>query len=429
MSLNSLPQTLDGWLSRIEACHPSEIELGLERLSSVAERLPIDLESSTRILVAGTNGKGSTLAMLESILHQQGVKTGVYTSPHFLHYNERVSIAGNPVDDSILVAAFNRIETARGDIPLTYFEYGTLAALLIFSEQEVDVALLEVGLGGRLDAVNIVDADIALVTTIALDHTDWLGDDRESIGFEKAGIFRAEKPALCGDPDAPNSLVNHAESLSAPLHRNGIDYHYVQMDGSWDWSGVSANGMPLQYRHLPLPALPLPNAALVLQAIQLLPFTIHEDAIRLGFESAGLTGRMQSEKIGALDVILDVAHNPEAAGYLAQSLARCNDDRPVHLVLGMLGDKDVSAVVEQLKSVVECWYPVSLPVPRGTDAADLTARLKRAGVVHENIYPQDSVALAVEHLKAVGNSSRIVIAGSFYTVADALVLAVEQGAE
>ncbi|GAA0785710.1 bifunctional tetrahydrofolate synthase/dihydrofolate synthase [Marinobacterium sediminicola] len=415
------PVTLDGWLSHIEACHPSEIELGLARLSNVASRLPIDLSNTTRIVVGGTNGKGSTLAMLNAILLQQGLSTGMYTSPHFLHYNERIAINGEPVSDAVLCEVFASIEKARGDTPLTYFEYGTLAALLVFSQQQVDVALLEVGLGGRLDAVNIVDADIAVVTTVALDHTDWLGPDRESIGFEKAGIFRSAKPALCGDPEAPERLIEHAKAIGATLCRNGIDYHYQQQGDGWCWDGVSADGDACHFEQLPVPMLPLANAALVLQILQFLPVSISEVSIREGLAHASLTGRMQHTCIGELPVILDVAHNPEAAAYLADRLCQTSNE-PVHLVFGMLADKDIPAVIDVLKPAVDQWYPVSLAVPRGTDSGVLVAALSEAGVSADTVHPGANVKTVVEALQQDMPEGRVVIAGSFFTVTEALAM-------
>lgn len=424
MSGKPYPVTLEGWLSRIEACHPSEIELGLTRLSEVAARLPIDLSRSTRIVVAGTNGKGSTLAMLNAVLRQQGLSTGMYTSPHFLRYNERIAINGEPVADELICEAFTAIENARGDTSLTYFEYGTLAALLVFSQQQVDVALLEVGLGGRLDAVNIVDADIAVVTTVALDHTDWLGPDRESIGFEKAGVFRSGKPALCGDPDAPKRLIEHAEMISAPLYRNGIDYRYERQADGWAWSGIDQDGEACHFEQLPVPGLPLPNAALVLQILKLLPLEVSEASIRQGLAQARLAGRMQHAVLGRLPVILDVAHNPEAAGYLASRLSDMGGE-PIHLVLGMLADKDIQAVVETLVPVVDHWYPVSLSVPRGSDADLLVRTLCEAGVSPAAIHSASCVKAAVKGLQHELPEGRVVIAGSFFTVAEALALRTE----
>lgn len=409
---------LAGWLAHIEACHPAEIELGLDRLHQVARRLPIDLSGSCRIVIAGTNGKGSTLAMLDAILRQAGYSTGSYTSPHFLRYNERICLSGVPVDDHALCAAFAAIEAARADIPLTYFEYGTLAALLIFSQQQVDVALLEVGLGGRLDAVNMVDADLALVTTVALDHTDWLGPDRETIGREKAGIFRAGKPALCGDPEPPNSLMAHARELGAPLQVQGVDFRYTVGTDGWCWEGDGC-----RLADLPLPALPLPNAALVLAALQHFPRPVSEQAIRDGLLGARLKGRMQPVKLGAVDALLDVAHNPEAAGYLARWLAARPCKGEVHLILGMLADKDIEAVVRTLAPEVDVWHPISLDVPRGADRGRLENALRLAAVPAAAIQGGDSVAAAVQDVQSLTPGDRLLVAGSFFTVAQALELA------
>lgn len=420
MTSESLPSDLTGWLARIEACHPAEIELGLERLQQVARRLPINLDQSCKIVIAGTNGKGSTLTMLDSILRQAGFSTGSYTSPHFMHYNERICLSGQPVDDATLCDAFGQIEQARGDIPLTYFEYGTLAALVVFSQQKVDVALLEVGLGGRLDAVNIVDADIALVTTVALDHTDWLGPDRESIGREKAGVFRAGKPALCGDPQPPSSLVRHAQALTSVLEVQGQDFGYERQGEQWNWYGP--DGRTLEA--LPVPALPLANAALVLAALQYFPHPIAPQAIREGLAEAHLRGRMQPVRLGRINAVLDVAHNPEAAGYLAQYLA--DQSGPVHLVLGMLADKDIDTVIQTLCPVVDHWHPVTLSVPRGAERERLEASLRSAGVPDACIQAADSVEAAVEMLQSMPSSDRLFVAGSFYTVAQALELAEQE---
>ena len=412
---------LDAWLARIEACHPAEIEMGLDRLQQVADRLPLDLTQSCKIVIGGTNGKGSTLAMLDAILSRAGYTTGSYTSPHFLRYNERICIAGQPIDDRTLCQAFVLIEQARGDIPLTYFEYGTLAALLIFSERKVDVALLEVGLGGRLDAVNIVDADIALVTTIALDHTDWLGPDRESIGREKAGIFRAGAAALCGDPEPPASLVKYARTLGTALEIQGIDFGYQADSQRWSWQGKG-----LRLEDLPRPALPLPNAALVLAALQHLPRPVPEQAIREGLAQVRLRGRMQPVRLGNIAATVDVAHNPEAAGYLARWLAEHPVDGQVHLLLGMLADKDVDTVVQVLAPVVDVWHPVSLDVHRGARRERLEIALQAAGVSARQILGADSVAAAVESLQSMPEHDRLLIAGSFFTVAQALELAQEE---
>lgn len=418
MTAERLPRDLAGWLARIEACHPAEIELGLDRLQQVAQRLPLDLSRSCKVVIGGTNGKGSTLTMLDAILRDAGYVTGSYTSPHFLHYNERICISGQPVEDAVLCEAFALIEQAREATPLTYFEYGTLAALLIFSQRQVDVALLEVGLGGRLDAVNIVDADIALVTTVALDHTDWLGPDRESIGREKAGIFRAGKPALCGDAAPPSTLVAYAHELGSPLQVQGVDFRYRREGDVWHWQGSN-----ICLNDLPLPVLPLPNAALVLAALQFFPFPVPEQSIRSGLAGARLKGRMQAVRLGQVEAVVDVAHNPEAAEYLAGWLKSRPCNGRVHLVLGMLADKDIETVIQTLVPVVDVWHPVSLCVPRGADRERLQAALGAAGVPQGRVQGADSVAAAVEQLQSMPPTDRLMVAGSFFTVAQALELA------
>lgn len=414
--------TLPQWLERIEACHPAEIELGLDRLQQVASRLELKLDSAFKVVAGGTNGKGSTLAMLDAVLLASGKTTGRFSSPHFLHYNERVLLNGEPAEDAAFCRAFVAIEQARGDIPLTYFEYGTLAALLIMSEAGVDVMLLEVGLGGRLDAVNIVDADLALVSTVALDHTDWLGPDRESIGFEKAGIYRAGKPALCGDPEPPQSLLAHAEQLGAQLYARGQAFDFEAHSDSWHWQGQGATG-PVSLTELPNPGLPLANAAMVMQAIQLMPWQVSEHAIRAGLASVQLTGRMQRCQWRGLDLLLDVAHNPEAAEYLSSQLA--GSASPVHLVLGMLHDKDIGSVIKALSDVVDHWYPVSLDVPRGTSVQELTDQVLQAGVSASQVHSGDSVAQVLQQLASDEVEGQIVVAGSFFTVADALACITE----
>lgn len=420
------PATLADWLARIEACHPNEIDLGLERIGKVAARLPADLNGSIKIVVGGTNGKGSTTTMLDQILRQAGLSSATFTSPHFLRYNERICINGEEVSDQALCDAFSAIEQARGDISLTYFEYGALAALVLFTAAKPDVVILEVGLGGRLDAVNLVDADISIVTTIALDHTEWLGPDRESIGREKAGIFRAGKPALCGDIDPPASLLKVAGDLGAGLLLRQKDYS-AELDTvqpghvqTWQWQGLSSLGEQLTLTDLPRPVLPLVNAATVLQAIQFLPFTISEAAIRSGLESARMTGRMQRLEVQGRYFILDVAHNPEAAAYLAQSLSTEPAQR-THLIIGMLADKDIDQVLALLQSSVCDWYPVTLNVGRGARSDDLVNRLSNLQVDAATIHGHDSVESAIRQvLERTQEGDRVVIAGSFFTVADAL---------
>lgn len=413
--------SLDQWLSYIEACHPAEIELGLVRMRQVASRLAINLSGSFKVIVAGTNGKGSSVRLLESILEVSGLKVGTYTSPHFLRYNERISLCGQPVTDVLICDAFAQIEMARQDVPLTYFEYGTLAALIIFSDAVPDVLLLEIGLGGRLDSVNLVDADVALVTTIALDHMDWLGPDRESIGFEKAGIFRPNCLAVCGDPQPPASLLKHAATLSVDLRANGLAYHYsFDDDSSWTWQGLDLAGNPITQSLLPRPNLPLQNAAAVLQVLQLMPFSIDQQNLSAGLASARLTGRMQSARLAGYSCILDVAHNPESATYLASALAE-QAVSPTHLLLGMLADKDMTSVCEALLPVVDHWHLATLSNPRGASAAQLKQILNKLGVPSASMAEYDSVDKALAELPSqLTPTSRLVIAGSFFTVTDAL---------
>lgn len=409
--------SLSQWLERIEACHPAEIELGLERLRKVVDRLELQLDSSFKIVAGGTNGKGSSLAMLDAILQQAGLTTGRYSSPHFLRYNERVLLNGEPATDDAFCRVFHVIEQARGDIPLTYFEYGTLAALLIMSEAKVDVMLLEVGLGGRLDAVNIVDADLAMVSTVALDHTDWLGPDREAIGFEKAGIYRAGRPALCGDPEPPAALLNTARQLGARLLCRGETFAFEIGDNGWCWRGEAKSGV-VAYTDLPDPGLPLSNAAMILQALQYVPWDITEDMVRSGLRNVRLTGRMQRECWRDLDLLLDVAHNPEAAQYLAARLAEASTE--VHLVLGMMHDKDIAEVVTALKPHVAQWYPVNLPIARAATAEQLRQVLEAQGVAVGSIHVAVDTAEALSDLAEREVTASVVVAGSFFTVAAAL---------
>jgi dihydrofolate synthase/folylpolyglutamate synthase len=314
------PATLAGWLAYLETLHPKAIALGLDRVRDVHGRMGSALACPV-VTVTGTNGKGSTCAMLEAILRSAGYRTGLYSSPHLLRYNERVRIGGEPQDDAAIVAAFNAVEDARGDTPLTYFEYGTLAALAAFARAKLDVAVLEVGLGGRLDAVNIVDADIAVVTTIDLDHMDYLGPTRESIAFEKAGIFRTGRPAVCAEPDPPSTLLAHALDVGAPLFRIGRDFGYTAADGQWRYWGPGGERFGL-----PVPALrgayQLANAATALAALGLLHERVHvsASAIREGLCTVSLSGRFQVLP-GRPAIVLDVAHNPHAARAFAATLS------------------------------------------------------------------------------------------------------------
>ncbi|MFW1676314.1 bifunctional tetrahydrofolate synthase/dihydrofolate synthase [Pontibacter sp. JAM-7] len=408
-------RTLADWLLWMEQCHPSEIELGLSRVSQVAERLAVDLSASRVVTIAGTNGKGSTVRYLQTIYQLAGYRVGCYTSPHFLHYNERIELKGQPVSDAQLCAAFASINQARGDIALTYFEFGTLAALLIFSQEKPDLVLLEVGLGGRLDAVNIVDPDVAVVTTIALDHQDWLGDTREAIGFEKAGIFRSGKPAVCGDPDLPNSVVATAHKLNAPLYRTGYEYGWTDTSDYCQFNGQDVGGRSWVLSDIPRPMLPEANAATALQVTALLDLPLSNTVRRQGIAEARLTGRMQKLEYRGINFWLDVAHNPEAAELLAQRLS--DKGGTAVIVLAMLKDKDRAAVVAALAPQVQTWHLADLQVPRGGTAAELAALLPSTAEVNLHGSVTDAIG---ELLQGEILPQNVIIAGSFYTVAEAL---------
>lgn len=425
-------ETLDQWLNWIESCHPSEIEMGLERLRKVYLAMKLDFGSSRKLIVGGTNGKGSTIAMLDQVLRDQGKTVGCFTSPHFLRYNERIKLAGEPVSDALIIAAFKAIERVRGETRLTYFEYNTLAALHVFATQQPDVMLLEVGLGGRLDAINIIDADISVVTTVSVDHIDWLGDDREQIGFEKAGIYRAGKPAVCGDPVAPQKLIDYASEIGAQLYLRGRDFNLQQLNikqpdrqssapTGWVWQGEAPNGNIRTISGLPEINLPKANAATVIQVLQLLDMLPPPEQLRASLMRASLTGRMQKKQFDGVEYTLDVAHNPEAAQYLASRLEMSQVSGRTLMVLGMLADKDIDQVLAHLKPVVDGWFLASLAVPRGQSSDQLVEKLNGLGVAVDS---QAAYGTVQEALAAVKTSllpgDRVIVAGSFFTVSDAL---------
>ncbi len=409
---------LAAWLARLETLHPSAIELGLERVRRVKDAMRLAPDFPL-IVVGGTNGKGSTCAYLEAVLGAAGHKTGVYTSPHLLRYNERVRIDGKEADDADLVAAFEAVDRARADVALTYFEFGTLASMAQFVAAKVDVAILEVGLGGRLDAVNVFDADAAIVTGVDLDHMDYLGDTREQIGFEKAGIYRAGRPAVCADPDPPASLLGHAAQIGADLRLLGRDFSAAQTGDRWTY-----HGRALTWPDLPLPAMAgacqLRNAAgalALIEALQaLLPTPV--EALRGGIAAARLAGRFQ-RIARSPDVILDVAHNPEAARALASTLRTQPISGRTLAVVGMLLDKDADAVVTALADCIDAWWTCTPDSPRARDASSLAAVLHAHGVRSVNVQPDVKAALAAAR-SAAGEDDRILVFGSFYTVAAVL---------
>lgn len=417
-----LPETLEGWLGLLEARHGQAIQLGLDRVRVVRDALNLP-QTCPVFTVGGTNGKGSTCALLEAVLLAAGYRVGLYTSPHLIKYNERVRIDGREVSDDALVAAFAEVERARGEVPLTYFEHGTLAAWVAFCRAGLDAIILEVGLGGRLDAVNVFDPDCAIVTSVALDHMDFLGDNREAIGFEKAGIFRAGRPAICSDPMPPASLVAHAEAIGAKLSITGRDFGFAGDQNQWAFwlAGGSRRG------GLAYPALrgtnQLLNASAVMAACEavreILPVPMQ--AIRQGFMLVELPGRFQVLP-GRPSVVLDVAHNPQAAGVLNENLASMGYFPETWAVLGMLGDKDVAGVVRLLRDRVDHWRLASLPGPRGLSAARLAEILREVGVsgdVSEHDSPRAAYQVARD---AAAEGDRIVIFGSFLTVADVLAV-------
>lgn len=423
----SRPSSLEGWLALLEARHGARIRLGLDRVQAVLARLAARSEAVV-ISVGGTNGKGSVCAMLESILGAAGFRVGVYTSPHLMRYTERVRIDGREIDEARMVSAFDTVEQARQNVDLTYFEHGTLAAWDIFCRQALDVIILEVGLGGRLDAVNAIEPDCSIVTSIALDHMDFLGSTREQIGFEKAGIFRSGKPAICGDPQPPASLLAHAAGIGAQLWVSGRDFGFGgdrQQWGFWRYQDVPARGKLLRRGGLAYPALrganQLLNASAVLAALELLRerIPVSMQAVRQGLMMVELPGRFQVLP-GKPAVVLDVAHNPQAAGVLAENLSNMGFYPETWAVFGAFGDKDVEGIASLLRNRIDHWLLASLPGPRGLSAEALRARLERAGIT-EAVECFDSPVEAFAAARAnAGESDRIVTFGSFVTVGDVL---------
>ncbi|CAM3616187.1 bifunctional tetrahydrofolate synthase/dihydrofolate synthase [Shewanella pealeana] len=400
--------TLNRWLDFLLAIHPTEIDMGLARVSTVATRMELNHLGETKIVtVAGTNGKGTTCAMIEAALQLSGKTVGVYSSPHLLNYNERVRINGIDATDTALVGAFEAIEAARAEISLTFFEYATLAGLYLFKAAKLDVVLLEVGLGGRLDATNLIDADIAVVTSIDLDHQEYLGDTRELVGAEKAGIFRQGRPAIVGEPDCPQSVLDAANRVGASLYRVNSEFSYQCTNEDWHFKGQH-----FDLSHLPLPYLPQPNAATVIAVLEHLFPTISAEIIAKAVGNTQLAGRLETLNPSP-KVIVDVAHNPHAARYLKSRLAAMVKGR-LFALCGMLKDKDARSVLLELSSDVDKWFLCDLSVPRGASAAELNALMPQD--VDAATYQQMSDAW--QAIKAQLHSDDIVIVfGSFYTVA------------
>jgi dihydrofolate synthase/folylpolyglutamate synthase len=423
---------LADWLEYIERLHPQNISMGLTRVGVVKDRLGIKFECPV-ITVAGTNGKGSTCAMLEAILRAAAYRTGMYTSPHLLKFNERARIDGRDVEDAPLAAAFARVEAARVSggtaIELTYFEFSTLAVMLLFMEAGLECVILEVGLGGRLDAVNLFDADCAILTSVDLDHQAYLGDTREQIGWEKAHVFRKDKPAICADPQPPETVAQVAQQIGAQLLLLGRDFGYAGDKQQWKFwfmpEAQKGTRDPITRNGLSYPALrganQLLNASAALTALECLRpcLPVAMQAVRQGLIEVEWPGRFQLLP-GRPVVVLDVAHNPHAAAVLADNLGNIGFAPYTHAVFGMLGDKDIAGVVRLLKGRIDFWHLASLPGSRGISAQRLAEVLAECGI-QEGVFLHDSpaAAYAAAHRQA-GENDRIVVFGSFLTVTDVM---------
>ncbi len=388
-------KTLDEWLNWQEGLHTQEIDLGLERIQKVYQKLFPEGVPFKVITVAGTNGKGSTIAFIDSIYQQSSVRAGAFTSPHIIKYNERFTISGQMVNDETICQAFETIETCRSDVSLTYFEFSTLAALVIFTNKEVDVAILEIGLGGRLDSANIVNPNVSIITNIDLDHTDYLGDTREAIGFEKAGIMRHNIPCVCADQNPPTSLQNHADNIGALL--TFVNQPYL--------GEISLQGEHQQY-----------NAALAIAAINQLQKTLStdQDQIIKGVKNANLSGRFEVKIINNKTIVLDVAHNEAAVMALASTLR--TNITPSIAIFSALKDKNIESMISAIEPLIDEWLLVPLNVNRATSTQEMVEKFN----LSSNIKSCDNMNNAIHHAVNTQQYQRIVIFGSFHTVADAM---------
>jgi len=425
-----MAKTLQDWLDWQETLHPCEIDLGLQRVDRVIRQLLPDCYRSdparfpfTIITIAGTNGKGSTVALLEAILCVAGYRVGSYTSPHLLRYNERIKINQAAVSDSLICDAFARIDQARADVSLSYFEFGTLAAIDIMVQQACDIVILEVGLGGRLDAVNVLDADVSLVTTIDIDHQDWLGSDRNTIALEKAGIYRRNKPAIYGDSDCPETIKTLVKEQDLCFFQYSIDYQYsLDKDGLWNWGC---------YTRLPEPALKgivqYKNATNVLMVLELLKkqFPVTEEQIKQGLQKVHLPGRFQIISHDPF-IVIDVAHNVQAARVLKQSLQQSADYERLHIIIGMLKDKDCTEVISVLESLADSWRIIELDSARAKPAEEIAAIIATSSqsAAKKELPTFNNFQQAFEDYKnkvlSSGGKDGLLVFGSFYTVTDAL---------
>lgn len=414
MRFDNLPE----WLRWQETLHFTEVDPGLERIAKVWQQMKgVTRLPFTVITVAGTNGKGSSVAILDAILRAAGYKTGTYTSPHLLRYNERITISGKACEDEVICQTFDKIDRARSDISLTYFEFATLAAVDIFCHQQIDIAILEVGMGGRLDAVNLFDTDIALITPISLDHVTWLGNDRETIAYEKAGIIRSQHPVVCSESSPPKAILDYANSLQAPVYIAEQAFNFSQTDKIWHWSNNSQ-----QWSDLPLPNLEgsyqLQNAAAVLQVLALLVeqgYEIKQQAVESGLSTVRLAGRFQCIP-GPIEHIFDVTHNKQGAENLAALLSEHSHLGKTIAVLGMLNDKDVAAVATALADNIDLWWIAGLPGQRGMSGNELADSLKTI-ISEKKIKQAENVQEAYQQaLVNAEQGDRLLIFGSFHTV-------------
>jgi dihydrofolate synthase/folylpolyglutamate synthase len=421
------PRTLPDWLEYIERQHFKSIDMSLDRLRAVADRMGMEKPARHVVTVGGTNGKGSTVAFVEAIARAAGLSVATYTSPHLLRYHERVRIDGVEADDASLVAAFEAVEAARSDeagavSPLTYFEYGTLAALWLFARRDLDLAVLEVGLGGRLDAVNLIDPDVAVITTVDLDHQAWLGDTIEAIGAEKARIARAWAPLVLGDDDPPSSVLGHAYAIGASAIRIGCDFFFsppAEGAAHWTWREV---GCELE---LPMPALAAPvqlrNAAVAIAAMRALPVDLPGTAFVEGVRTACAPARLQRFVHEGVEIVVDVGHNPQAARALADWLAAAPVEGPVHAVFAVLGDKDVAGVVEALASRIDRWWLAGLAdvAARGLAVDAFAATLQDTAAAEGTRCATVDAAIDAA-LRDTPAGGRILVFGSFHTAGAAL---------
>ncbi len=417
-------ENLTEWLDYIASVHLQEIELGLDRVRAVAVRLDCLQPADTVITVAGTNGKGSVVACVEAVLSAAGCRTGSYTSPHIHRFNERIQINRQPVSDAQIVSALAAIELAREDISLSYFEFATLAALLLFRQQQVEVAILEVGLGGRLDAVNLIDPTISVITSIDLDHQEWLGDDRESIAVEKAGILRPAVPFICGDLHPPKSLQQRAQQLGCPSYFVEQEFSFQASETGWHWRGKDHSGQPMTLAGSGQAQLAPTNVACALQVLALLPIAIDTDLLTGMIGSLTLAGRQEwcVDRDSGHRVLLDVGHNPAAMACLADRLQAWRSIQPeacqIIVVMAVMADKDIQDMARNLESSTDIWYIAELAVPRALGLADFELALQNSGFTRP-VQSFRSIGQAYrEACDRAGNKDLVVVSGSFYTVAE-----------